>query len=107
MARLTITKDDVSPLLEIFIWFCLVISILTFLIRIVTKRYMLRRLDLDDYLIFISLVWKSRRELEGFDLRLADFRRFLHLLNQSPSQWRPQMVLANVSSPWMHTSYLD
>ena len=107
MTRLTITKDDVSPLLEIFIWFCLVISILTFLIRIVTKRYMLRRVDLDDYLIFISLVRISRRELEGFDSRLADFPRFLHLLNQSPSQWPPQMGLVNVSSPWIHTSYLD
>ena len=86
MARVTITGDDVSPLLEIFIWFCLVISILTFLIRIVTKRYMLRKLDLDDYLIFISLVWMSRRDIEGFDGRLADFQRFLRLLNQSPSQ---------------------
>ena len=71
MARLTITKDDVSPLLEIFIWFCLVISILTFIIRIVTKRYMLRRVDLDDYLIFISLVWRSRRELGGFRLEIS------------------------------------
>ena len=43
----------------------------------------------------------------GFDSKLADFRRFLHLLNQSPSQWLPQMVLANVSSPWIHTSCLD
>ena len=86
MARLTITEDDVSPLLEIFIWFCLVISILTFLIRIVTKRYMLRRVDLDDYFIFTSLVWRSRREMGGFDSRLADLQRFLHLLNPSLSQ---------------------
>ena len=107
MTRLTITEDDVSPLLEIFIWLCLVIPILTFLIRIVTKRYLLRRADLDDYLLFISLVWRSRRGLGDFNSRLADFQRSLHLLNQSPSLWLPQMVLANVSSPWIHISCLD
>ena len=56
MTRVAITKNNLSPLLEILIWFCLVISLLTVLVRLVTKRYMLHRVDLDDYLIFVSSV---------------------------------------------------
>ena len=56
MTRLTITKDNLSPLLEILIWFCLTVSLLTVLVRFVTKRHFLHRFDLDDYLILISLV---------------------------------------------------
>ena len=104
MTRIAITKNNLSPLLEIFIWFCLVVSLVTVFIRLVTKRYMLHRVHLDDYLILVSLVWIPRRR--GFDFDSADLRRVLHLLNQSLSQWRPRMVWANVSIPWMHTNYL-
>lgn len=61
MTRVAITKDNLSPLLEIFIWLCLVISVITVLVRLATKRYTVQRVDLDDYLIFVSLVWISRR----------------------------------------------
>ena len=56
MARVAITKDNLSPLLEIFIWFCLTVSLLTAFVRFATKRYILHRIDLDDYLILVSLV---------------------------------------------------
>ena len=71
MTRVAITKDNVSPLLEIFIWFCLVVSLITVLVRFVTKRYILHRIDLDDYSIAISLVWILRLSA-GFDYDLAD-----------------------------------
>lgn len=61
MTRVAITKDNLSPLLEIFIWLCLVISVITVLVRLATKRYTVQRVDLDDYLIFASLVRISRR----------------------------------------------
>ena len=56
MTRVAITEDNLSPLLEILIWFCLTVSLLTVLVRFVTKRHFLHRFDLDDYLILISLV---------------------------------------------------
>ena len=56
MTRVAITKDNLSLLLEILIWFCLTVSLLTVLVRFVTKRYILHRFDLVDYLILISLV---------------------------------------------------
>lgn len=59
MSRLVITKDNLSPLLEILIWFCLVVSLVTAIVRFVTKRYIVHRIDLDDYSILISLVRTS------------------------------------------------
>ena len=56
MARPAITKDNLSPLVEIVIWFCLVLVILTVLVRLMTKRYFLHRFELDDFFCFISLV---------------------------------------------------
>ena len=58
MARSTITKDNLSPLVEIVIWFCLVLAILTALVRFLTKRYVLHKFELDDFFCFISLVCK-------------------------------------------------
>jgi len=55
--RVAVTKDNVSPVVETLIWFCLVVCILTVLVRLTIKRYILRRFDLDDYFICISLVW--------------------------------------------------
>lgn len=57
MVRLAVTRDNMSPLLEILVWFCMVVSLLTVIVRLMTKRYILRRVDLDDYFICISLVW--------------------------------------------------
>jgi len=59
MARVTITKDNLSPLLEILIWFCLIVSLLTVLVRFVTKRYFVHKIDLDDYFILVSIVRTS------------------------------------------------
>ena len=56
MARVTVTKDNVSLAVETLIWFCLVVCILTVLVRLTIKRYILQRFDLDDYFICISLV---------------------------------------------------
>lgn len=56
MTRATITKDNVSPLLAILIWYFLVVSLLTVLVRLATKRYIVHRIDLDDYFLFISVV---------------------------------------------------
>ena len=56
MARPAITKDNLSPLVEIVIWFCLVFAILTALVRFLTKRYVLHKFELDDIFCFISLV---------------------------------------------------
>lgn len=56
MTRVAITEDNVSPLLDTLIWFCLIVSLLTVLVRSSTKRYVLHRIDLDDYFILISLV---------------------------------------------------
>lgn len=51
-----------------------------------------------------SLAWYAHRACWwAFDYDLADLRSSLHLLNQSLSHWRPRMVLANVSVPWIHT----
>ena len=63
MSRVAITDDNKSPLVEIFIWFCLVTSILTVLIRLIIKRYVLQRFSLDDILILVSLVWVSEGRL--------------------------------------------
>ena len=56
MARTAITKDNLSPLVEIVVWFCLVLAILTVLVRFMTKQYFLHRFELDDLFCFISLV---------------------------------------------------
>lgn len=56
MTRIAITKDNLSPLLTILIWFCLTVSLLTVLVRFATKRYILHRIDVDDYFLLISLV---------------------------------------------------
>ena len=60
MARAAITKDNLSPLMEIVVWFCLVLVILTVLVRFMTKHYFLHRFELDDFFCFISLVWLWR-----------------------------------------------
>ena len=57
MARLVITKDNATPLVEILTWLCLTVTILTVMARLITKHYVLHRFDLDDYLIFFSLVY--------------------------------------------------
>ena len=56
MDRVAITEDNKSPLLEIVLWFCLILSILTVLIRVVIKLSLLRRFNFDDVLIIGSLV---------------------------------------------------
>lgn len=56
MTRAAITEDNVSPLLDILIWFCLIVSLLTILVRFATKRYIVPRIDLDHHFILISLV---------------------------------------------------
>ena len=56
MDRVTITEDDKSPLLEIVIWFCLIVYILTVLIRVIIKLSFLRRFNIDDVSVIISLV---------------------------------------------------
>ena len=57
MARIAVSKDNTTPLIEIVTWFCLVVSILTVISRLGTKHYVLHRFNLDDYSIFISLVY--------------------------------------------------
>ena len=57
MSRVAITIDNKSALIEIFIWLCLVSSILTVLIRLIIKRYVLQKFNLDDILVLASLVW--------------------------------------------------
>ena len=56
MSRVTITNDNLAPLIEIFIWFCLVISALTVVVRVIIKLKVVRKIGLDDHLIAISLV---------------------------------------------------
>ena len=60
MARAAITKDNLSPLVEVVVWFCLVLAILTVLVRFMTKHYFLHRFELDDFFCLISLVWLWR-----------------------------------------------
>ncbi|CAD6583794.1 MAG: hypothetical protein ASARMPRED_001505 [Alectoria sarmentosa] len=59
MAQLVITKDNATPLIEIATWFCLTVTILTVIARLITKHYTLRHFNLDDYFISISLVFTS------------------------------------------------
>ncbi|KAM0799249.1 hypothetical protein BDR22DRAFT_890461 [Usnea florida] len=59
MARLVITKDNATPLIEIFTWFCLTVTILTVIARLITRHYTLRQFNFDDYFIFISLLFTS------------------------------------------------
>lgn len=59
MTRNTITDDSLAPLIEIFIWVCLVISILASIVRVAIKIQVIRKIGLDGYLIAVSLVWPS------------------------------------------------
>ena len=56
MARVAITADNVSPLIEIITWFTLITSVLTVLVRGGVKVRMLHRTNLDDVFIALSLV---------------------------------------------------
>ena len=56
MSRRVISDTDLSPLIDIFIWFCLTVSILTVIARVVIKLKVLKRVGADDYLIAASLV---------------------------------------------------
>ena len=61
MARVAVAKDNVSPVVKTLIWFYLVVCILTVLVRLTIKRYILRRFDLDDHFLCISLVCVFQR----------------------------------------------
>ena len=56
MARAQITSDNVTPLIEIITWFCLIISILCFLARGATKSVLVHQFNLDDILLILSIV---------------------------------------------------
>ena len=56
MARVAITADNFSPLIEIITWFTLITSVLTVLVRGGVKVRMLHRTNLDDLFIALSLV---------------------------------------------------
>lgn len=96
MARPAITKDNLSPLLEIVIWFYLVVAILTALIRFLTKRYVLHKFELEDLFCFVSLVlyWRLHvvtlwtwAMIEDFCLRAVAFD-----LSQSPCYSEPTKI---------------
>ena len=56
MARQVISGTNHSPLIDIFTWFGLTISILTVIARVVIKLKVVKRVGCDDYLIAASLV---------------------------------------------------
>ena len=56
MARVVVTKDNATPLIQIITYLCLVVSILAVITRLATKHYLLRRFHSDDYFIIASLV---------------------------------------------------
>ena len=56
MVRITVTDSNLTPLIQIIIWLCLIIAILTVLVRLSIKFFLIRRLGLDDLFIVFSLV---------------------------------------------------
>ena len=56
MAREQITGDNLTPLIQIITWFCLIISIVCFVAWKVTRASLVHALKADDCLITLSLV---------------------------------------------------
>jgi hypothetical protein len=54
-----ITDSNKTPLVQIFVWIPLVIAFLSVFARLATKLGVLKKLELQDYLITISLVLES------------------------------------------------
>ena len=97
MPRQVISKNNLSPLIEIIIWFALTVSILTVIVRVVIKLRVLKRVDYDDYFIAASLVISSWiTEPTG---TRADDSRYLLLPNPYHSQSRLPMALDSPSQP--------
>ena len=93
MARAVITDNNLTPLVEIFIWFCLIVIVLVVLIRLAIKLFVIHRLNLDDIFIVISLVCRSR----ATSYSNTHFVRSLLLVNLSASPLRQQMALESIS----------
>ena len=79
MSRQVISKDDLSPLIEIIIWFALTVSVLTVIVRVVIKLRVLKRVDFDDYFVIASLVLYLKDIWDP--LGLANGKRYLPLPN--------------------------
>ena len=56
MGRARITSDNLTPLIQIITWFCLIISVICFLARGATKSVLVHKFNLDDVLIILSIV---------------------------------------------------
>ena len=67
MARVFVTDDNLSPVVQILTLFLLVFGILAVAARTSVKLVSVRRLSLDDYLIFASLVGNNASGPEGRD----------------------------------------
>jgi hypothetical protein len=70
MSRLTITQNNLSPLVAIVTWFCLVISALTVSVRFMIKLWVIRKFNLDDVFIALSLVWRLYMPSTAFNTDL-------------------------------------
>ena len=56
MAQAVITPENKSALVEVVTWIMLTIAVLSVIARLTTKVITIRRINLDDYMIIISLV---------------------------------------------------
>ena len=63
MARQVVTDTNSAPVVEIFIWLCLVFVILTVITRLGIKLRVVRKTGLDDVVIAISVVSLLSREI--------------------------------------------
>lgn len=55
-AQVRITENDLSPVISICSILCLIVAVLSVLGRVFTKLAVIRKLSLDDYIIFLALV---------------------------------------------------
>ncbi|MCJ1310489.1 Eukaryotic translation initiation factor 2A [Agyrium rufum] len=71
MARMVVTKDDLSPVVEILTWFLLSLAVLAVVARIIIKLWIVHRVNVDDYLVFGSLAQYAAEFLFITSLALA------------------------------------
>ena len=54
--QVTVTADDIGPIIAIVTWFFMVMMTLAVIFKAVIKLVVRRRLNLDDYVVCLALV---------------------------------------------------
>lgn len=98
IARQPGSKDDLGPFINVVTWILLITSALAVLTRLITKRALRRRMDIDDAFVIAALV-------SGLDQHCI-MGCFLLTLLCSDCEYRQWHLCQHPDSKWTWSQYL-